>query len=82
MIAKGRNTYSLTVMELIARPFIRGDQPYEWMNKMSDEELDVWEKEAKSFLKEDCNDEPFALINEEIDRDMLYRLYKLFKTKN
>ena len=69
-------TYSITVSMLLNRPEIRNDKPYEWMNKMTDEELIQWEKEAKEFL-----DNEDAIRTEEIDREILYRLIKLNKKK-
>ena len=38
--------YSITVQELIKRPIIRTDFDEEWMNKMTDDELNKFDKES------------------------------------
>jgi hypothetical protein len=38
--------YSITVQELIKRPIIRTDFDEEWMNKMTDDELNQFDKDT------------------------------------
>ena len=66
--------------ELIARPIIRNDNVYEFLNKMTDEEIDQWDKEVAEILKEEKVPEIFpdwnaAYLAKTIDRQILYELF-------
>ncbi len=74
--------YAITVQELIKRPIIRNDFDEEWMNKMTDDELNQFDKESRAFcLKEGViNKYPdinAACLAKHIDRCILYDLFKL-----
>lgn len=73
--------YSISMVELLGRPIIRNDQPDEWMNKMTDDEIHQWEEEVYQILRKEKVPQQFPDINagflaKVIDRDILYRLYK------
>jgi hypothetical protein len=81
-------TYTISIIELLDRPIIRNDQQYEWMNKMTDEELDNWQKESIEIIKDTTeNYEVYNgnwmldLISKHIDRDILYRIMKMDEGK-
>ena len=73
--------YSLKFDELLKRPIIRNDQMFEFLNKMTDEEIKQWDKEVELTLKEekvpnvypDWNAAYYAKL---VDRDILYRLFQ------
>ena len=69
--------YTVKIGELIARPLIRNDQTYDFLNKMTDEEIDQWDKEVAEMLKEEKVPEIFpdwnaAYLAKLIDRQILY----------
>lgn len=73
--------YSITIEELIQRPVIRNNFNEEWMNKMTDEELDQFDKEAYASCIERGTPERFPDLNAaylscHIDRCILYKLLK------
>ena len=73
--------YSISIIELLERPIIRDDYNEEWMNKMTNEELDQWHKETyalcvkagTSAIYPDLN---VAHLSKHIDRTILYTLFK------
>ena len=74
--------YSLEISNLIERDLIRNDYPFEFLNKMTDQEINQWEKEVKEILLEEGVHNTFpewnsAFLREIIDRDILYNLFKL-----
>jgi hypothetical protein len=74
--------YSLTILELIDRPIIRNDRPEEWMNKMTDEEEAIWDKEARAMCIAEGTPQKFPDMNaahlaKSIDRGILYSLIKM-----
>ena len=73
--------YSITVQELIKRPIIRTDFDEEWMNKMTDDELNQFDKESydisiKEGTIEKYPDINVACLSKHIDRRILYNLFK------
>ena len=68
--------FSITMDELIARPIIRSDRPFEYMNKMSDLEIDQFVSERCDDLYEEKN-YPTDERTKEIDIHILYELFKL-----
>lgn len=72
--------YTLTIQELIQRPIIRNDNAYEFLNKMTNEEIEQWDKEAEQMLKDEKVPEMFpdwnaAYLAKIIDRQILYDLF-------
>jgi 16S rRNA C967 or C1407 C5-methylase (RsmB/RsmF family) len=79
--------YTVKIGELIARPLIRNDQTYDFLNKMTDEEIDQWDKEVAEMLKEEKVPEIFpdwnaAYLAKLIDRQILYDLFLLGDSKD
>jgi hypothetical protein len=75
-------TYSLTIEELFKRPIIRNDQMVEFLNKMTDDEIDQWDKEVGLILEEEKVPDVFpdwnnAYLSKIIDRDILYNLFEM-----
>jgi hypothetical protein len=74
--------YTLTIQELLQRPIIRNDNSFEFLCKMTDEEISKWESEVMQILKEKNVPEIYpdynaAYIAKIIDRQILYDLFKL-----
>lgn len=75
--------YSITVLELIKRPIIRTDHHEEFLNKMTDEEIENWYKEIEhNLLIDEIIVSKFPDLNDMfsskfIDRSILYKLIKL-----
>jgi hypothetical protein len=74
--------YTLTLKELISRPVIRNDQVCEFLNRMTDEEIEQWDKEVYAVLKEENVPEVFpdwngAYLAKLIDREILFGLFQL-----
>ncbi len=72
-------SYTISIEELIKRPLIRNDHSEEWLNKMSDTEIKVFEKEAELILLSKGVKKQFPKWNSEflsliIDRSIIYRL--------
>ena len=70
--------YSLKIQDLVNRPIIRNDRPEEFMNKMTDDELEMMESEISDILKSNCVDKKFpdwnsAYLSKIVDRGILYR---------
>ena len=79
-----KTEYSITIKELIERPNIRDDfnDSDSWMNKMSDEEIDQWDKEAYAICKEEGTPQKYpdmnaAHLTKHIDRGILYKLFQM-----
>lgn len=79
--------YTNKIKQLVERPIIRDDFDEEWMNKMTDEELDQFEKESFQMCLEKGSTELYSdeTYSEEIitkwvanyiDRGILYELFK------
>jgi hypothetical protein len=76
-----KTTYSITIAELVKRPIIRKDFYEEWMNKMTDEELDIRDDETHQICKESgmletLADMPVAYLTKQIDTTIMYNLVK------
>ena len=74
--------YSLTIEELINRPIIRSDQGYEYMNKMTDVEIQIFDREIEQILIEDDIQKVYpdwnaSVLSKYIDFEILYNLFKL-----
>jgi hypothetical protein len=74
-------SYTITIQELLERPIIRNDYNEEWMNKMTDNELNQFDKETYQMCIENGTPEKFPDINaahlsKHIDRNILYELLK------
>ena len=83
MESKLKKEYTISVRELIDRPIIRKDFNEEWMNKMTDDEINRWNEETYAMLEEkgitgypDVNG---AYLSKHIDRGILYELVKQAK---
>jgi hypothetical protein len=53
--------YTLTIDELIKRPILTDKYPHEFLNKMSDEEVRIWEMEIKQILIENNVEEKLKI---------------------
>jgi hypothetical protein len=74
--------YSITIQELLERPIIRNDYNEEWMNKMTDEELNQFDEETYQICIQEGTPENYpdinaACLSKHIDRNILYELFKL-----
>ena len=72
---------SLTIKELLVRPIIRDDFLDEWMNKMTDEELKIWDDEVyaeciKSGVPEKFPELNAAHLTKVIDTGILYKIFQ------
>jgi hypothetical protein len=63
-------TYTIDLKELVSRPIIRHDYDYEWLNKMTDDEIE-------RFYQEVMQQNPTRWITECIDQNILYQLHKV-----
>lgn len=75
--------YALSVHELVDRPVIREDFNEEWMNKMTDYEINQWNEEIYTILNEEgitgYPDLNSAHLSKYIDRGILYGILKIAK---
>jgi len=74
--------YTITIQELMSRPIIRNDYDEEWMNKMTEEELNQFDKESyeiclKEGIENKYPDINAACLAKHIDRSILYKLFKM-----
>jgi hypothetical protein len=76
-------TYSISIRELLDRPTIRNDKPWEWMNKMTDEEIKQFDEETEQIIKErgDIAD-AFSFMTTYTDRGILYTIFQLYDNEN
>ena len=70
-----RKTHTLTMKDLLSRPIIRNDKMFEWMNKMTNEELIQHNKEVQEMKPKKNND--FFEMAHDIDLDILYNIFKM-----
>jgi hypothetical protein len=69
--------YSVSIRELVKRPFIRYDKSREWMNKMTDEEIKKYYEELKQQTNDgDLLNGAASILTKEIDRDILYSIIR------
>lgn len=73
--------YSIDIKELINRPIIRNDYAEEFMNKMTDEEILIYQQEVNEILVKEGVRKTFpdwnvGLLTKRIDREIMYRLLK------
>ena len=82
---KEQKQYTISVRELIDRPIIREDFNEEWMNKMTDDEINQWDKETYTMIKDEgitgYPDVNGAHLCKHIDRGILYELLKIAKNE-
>jgi hypothetical protein len=76
-----KETYTISIKELLNRPIIRTDFEEEWMNKMTDAELSQWDREAYASCIREGTPETYPDLNaahlaKHIDRTILYTLLK------
>ena len=74
--------YTIKIQELVNRPIVRNDKHFEFLNKMTDDEIELYESELYQIIKNDMiidkNVEYNILYLSKIfDRDILYNLFKL-----
>jgi hypothetical protein len=74
--------YTINIMDLVDRELIKNTHPFEFQNKMTDDEYEQFEKEMLLFLKEsglkESSDEWCAKrIAETIDIDIIYNCFIL-----
>ena len=72
-----------SIEELIVRPIINPDAGTEMFSKMSDEEIDEWERNAianiKSRNNSDIQLDSAEFVSAMIDAEIIYKLFKLEK---
>lgn len=76
--------YSILMPELIERPIIRDDKPYEWQNKLTDKELEQRDDEIYTKLKKDGLEFPeinSAYTSAIIDTDIIYNMFNVSTVK-
>lgn len=76
--------HSLAIKELVSRSIIRDDYSLGVFNKMTDEEIRVWDKETKYILLKEGIEETFpdwnaAILAKSIDWNILYKIIELNK---
>jgi|LauGreDrversion4_2_1035121.scaffolds.fasta_scaffold01706_10 hypothetical protein len=76
--------YTIKIKELLERPIIRNDYDEEWMNKMTDDELNQFDRESLQLCIEEGTPEKYpdinaACLSKHIDRGILYKLHKTRK---
>jgi hypothetical protein len=70
--------YSITIKELLERPFIRTDRGFEYQNKMTDEELkEEYEQMLMMVMEREGRLNVQDVAEKYIDRHILYRLFQL-----
>jgi hypothetical protein len=70
-------TYSITVNELLYRPIISNDSSVEWLNKMTNEEVNQFDREVRDICLEDgVPNINSAILAKYIDRTILYKILK------
>jgi hypothetical protein len=84
MMSKG---YTITIDELLERPIIRNDYDEEWMNKMSDEELNQFDNESYEICLDEGVPKKYpdlnaAHLSKHIDRTILYNIFKESQNNN
>lgn len=82
---KEQQQYTISVRELIDRPIIREDFNEEWMNKMTDDEINQWDVETYAMIQDEgitgYPDINGAHLCKHIDRGILYELLKIAKNE-
>lgn len=74
--------YSTSIQELIWRPIIRDDQSNEWLNKMTDDEIEQYYKELDEIVKElPLEEQQVAYITNIIDHSIIYDIFMLDKNR-
>jgi len=73
--------HTIKIRELISRPIIRSDKPLEFLNKMTDEEIEKLDSDIETILLEEGVERKYPIWNEAavtkmIDRDTMYNLFK------
>lgn len=74
--------HTISIEELLKREKIREDKEWEFLNKMTDDEIKKWELEIDEMLKEEgvpkkLPDWNAAFLAKIVDRNILYNLLKL-----
>lgn len=73
--------YSITMDELIRRPIIRDDNEMEWMNKLTDDEINQRYIEIAKIYEESENLGGSTLHTFQLDRfidtDILYKMFNI-----
>ncbi len=76
--------HTITINELIDRPIIRNDKLEEFLNKMTDSEIEQWEFEIEQTLLENgiikkYPDWNVEFLTKTIDFSILYKVFKSVK---
>lgn len=74
--------YTLSILELVNKLQIRNDQPYEFLNKMTNMEITQRKLEICNILKEEgieagSEGYEYEVESKMIDSDILYKLFML-----
>jgi hypothetical protein len=79
--------FTIDIPELLNREIIRNDYPEEWLNKMTDKEIEQWNSEVYALCKTERDTEDTQALNachlsKYIDRTILYTAFKLGDENN
>lgn len=81
--------YTLNIRTLVEREQIRSDQVCDFMNTMTDDEIKQYRLELREKILHDIETETDSMstysnrhITAEIDRDILFNLFKFGKVKS
>lgn len=66
------------IKELLDKPIIRNDHCHEFMNKMTNDEIRIWEQE----VIEEISHDPIEYMSTLINTDILYNVFKLSNLNN
>jgi len=64
--------FKISIEELAKRPIIRHDKPFEFLNKMTDKEIEKFGKDLRGNI---ADDDRYA--SKLIDKHILYKTFKL-----
>ena len=66
-------SFKLSIEDLAKRPIIRHDKPLEFLNKMTDKEIEEFEKDLRKNIIDDDN----IYASKLMDKHILYKTFKL-----
>lgn len=65
-----------TLKDLLSRKIIRNDMPFEFMNKMTDAELEQFDKNIQKRATEETYDFNIMYLRTVHDHDIIYNIFK------
>ena len=74
--------HTIDIRELVSRQTIRTDKMYEFLNKMTDEEIAQYDKETDLILLNENTiqrfpDWNYAITSKNIDSEIMYKIFKI-----